>query len=76
MKALAVSSKPRDAIRLLDAFTAHSTAATEADAVRLRKQKRLDAATAPQGTGVTVQETGITDEEAFNRGFKKVAKAR
>lgn len=75
VKALAASERPRDAIKLIDNYKADQKKATDAESERLRKKKRLEGAVTPQGTAEP-PETGINDEEAFARGYKKVARAR
>jgi hypothetical protein len=67
---LAESKLADDAIKLLDGYAGHRQKAVEADAARQRKEKRLEQAVTPKGTAVPTQ-TSLSDEEAFNRGFKR-----
>ena len=71
IQALADSEKAPDAIKLLDAYKAHNDAAVKAEEERQRNQKRLAGNLTPTGTG-TPQAGGITDEQAFERGFKRI----
>ena len=75
VRALTASERPRDAIKLIDKFRADQKTAVDAEATRLKNQKRLEGAVTPQGTAEP-PETGIGDEEAFAKGYKKVARAR
>jgi len=78
VKALADSHNAKDAIKMLDAFTAAQKAATAAAAAAKEKaekaatnKQRLSAATTPQGVPAPVV-SSIGDEEAFAEGFKSV----
>lgn len=74
VKALADSDRGSDAIKLLDAYTAHQA---EAGKKTGKKTDRLAAAAVPDGRGGgDVATGGISDEEAFNRGYKRVAGAK
>ncbi len=71
------SSSTDDAIALLDSYNefkaAKAATPTPAEQSRRSKEKsqqRLSAATTPKGTQQPPQ-PGVSDEEAFNRGFKK-----
>lgn len=71
---LALSQRPRDAIKLLDTYAEHAKTAASADPTKdaaQKKQKRLSGAVTPQG-GPAPAETGLSDDEAFATGFKKV----
>lgn len=70
MKALAGSRMADDAIRLLDGYAEHKQKAAKSAEAAQRKQARLEAAVTPKGTSQPVS-TAISDEEAFNRGFKR-----
>ena len=59
-----------DAIKLLDGFADHRKTAGDAEAGRLRREKRLTNAVTPRGSAVPPT-TGISDEEAFAKGFKR-----
>jgi len=61
VKALAASDRPRDAIKLLNVYAEHYRKAA-------RNQRRLEAAVSPKGAA-PVTKSGISDEEAFMRGF-------
>jgi hypothetical protein len=75
-QALADSEKASDAIKLLDAYVEHSSALKKAEEDRLRKEKRLTGALTPVGIGQSGGGSGISDEEAFTRGFKRVRGAK
>ena len=75
VKALADSSQPKDAVKMLDLYVDHRKQVIEAETVRLKKQKRLEGAVTPVGMGGSPTPGAISDEEAFARGFKK-AKGR
>lgn len=77
--ALAESDDPEDAIQLLDKYEEHkaakaaeTNASAEKDRRHKKNQQRLDAATTPKGAGEPPQK-GLSDEEAFERGYKKQA---
>lgn len=74
IKSLTGSALADDTIKVLDSYGSHrqTLAATEAD--RARKQRRLQGATTPGGKTSGVTATGISDEQAFERGYKKVAR--
>lgn len=79
VRGLAESQVADDAIALFDRYAAHRQAAVDAAAARVsaevtrqRREKRLTGALTPQGTP-TPTTTGISDEEAFARGFKRAA---
>lgn len=79
VQALTESARSQDAISLLDSFTEHQaakaaiTAPAEKSRSKEKSQQRLSAATTPKGTAQPPQ-SGVSDEEAFNRGFKKHAR--
>jgi hypothetical protein len=74
VKQLAASDSGNDAVKMLDKFDDHrKVKAKEADD-RAKQQKRLEGAITPSGSG-TPPDTGISDEEAFSRGFNS-AKGR
>lgn len=73
LRALGASDLADDAIRVLDAYEQHRTAQSDADAARLKQQQRLSAAVTPTGSPAPVR-AGISDEEAFARGFKRAAR--
>ena len=75
VQALADSDKATDAIKLLDSFEVHRKKVADDAAAKLKKEKRLAGAITPQGTA-GVAETGISDEAAFERGFKRVVRAK
>lgn len=73
------SDRSSDAIKLLDAYTEKATEQQkekeEAEAAEKREkqnQKRLKGALTPNSSGAPDTKTGVTDEEAFQRGFNKV----
>lgn len=68
-------STANDAITLLDGFKAHKDQAATAGQAKEKQQKRLDAATPLKSSPAPITRA-ITDEEAFERGFKRVAKAK
>jgi hypothetical protein len=70
VRALTASDRPRDAIRLLDAYKTHSERAAADAEARRKKQERLAAAVTPKGSQEPPQ-TGIDDEAAFARGYKR-----
>lgn len=79
VKALAASSRTKDAIQLLDSYKTHteqaaSTKTTQQSSAE-RKNKRLEAAVTPRGTS-SAPDTGISDDAAFTKGFNKVHKSK
>lgn len=72
------SSQAEDAIKLLDSFYAARKAKAQPQAAaaqtnpqrKQQQERRLRANVEPQGTPVAV-DTGLTDEQAFLRGFKR-----
>jgi hypothetical protein len=72
VKALAGSERARDAIKLLDTYTEHGKAQKTTSPNKDAQRARLHSATTPRGTSSTAAPSAISDEEAFNRGFKKV----
>ena len=70
--ALSYSDRGRDAIKLLDTYKSANDTAAKAEADRIKKEKRLEGAVTPKGTS-SPPTTGISDDDAFNKGFKKVA---
>lgn len=67
VKALAASDSGNDAVKMLDAF---KTNREQSEDARKRKQKRLEGNLTPMGSGAP-PDTGISDDEAFSRGFKR-----
>lgn len=67
IQALAGSKLADDAIRLLDSFKEYQTKAAE---TKQKNERRLERAVAPKG-GTPPASTAISDDEAFNRGFKR-----
>jgi hypothetical protein len=68
IQALAASDKAADAIRMLDAFEAHTKAVAEATAKAAANKKRLDSAIQPKGTA-TPGNRNVSDEAAEQQGF-------
>lgn len=64
------SNRASDAIHLLDGYSEHQKQVTAEDAARLKREKRLEGAVVPKGTGGPAH-TGISDAEAFARGYKR-----
>jgi len=73
MVARTKSASADDAIVVLDGYTTSRQASAEADAARQKREKRLAGAVTPKGVQGAPPAIGISDEEAFARGFKKVA---
>jgi hypothetical protein len=71
IQALGASEKAADAIRMLDAFEAHTKAVAEATAKAAANKKRLDSAIQPKGTA-TPGNRNISDEAAEQQGFNSV----
>lgn len=74
-KKLAASPLADDAITLIDGFKTHRKTVVDADAARKRKEKRVEdalPATESKGGSGSV-DTGLSDEQAFELGFKRVA---
>lgn len=69
--AASFSDRGKDAIRLLDAFKSAKADMGKADEERARREKRLHGAVTPRGTVTSTGAGAISDEEAFNRGFKR-----
>ena len=69
-------STANDAIKLLDGFSQARPKAGDAEAARLKREKRLERAVTPAGTAGPITTSALTDEEAFARGFNKVARAK
>lgn len=71
-----LSEKITDQIAILDEYKNAAKAATtsSADSRQEKNNQRLRAATTPKTTGQAPQ-TGISDEQAFNRGFNRIRKA-
>lgn len=70
IQALGDSKLADDAIKVFDSYTEHQKKVQDAAAARQRNQRRLESAVTPRGTSHPVS-TGISDEEAFARGFKR-----
>lgn len=70
VKSLAESEVGDDAVKLLDTFDAHKAKVAADAEARLKKDKRLASAVAPRTTGEQPQ-PGLSDEDAFNRGYKR-----
>lgn len=70
VQGLAASDRGRDAVRLLDAYKANQAQIELAEQERLKKEKRLAGAVTPKGTNSPPQ-SGISDDAAFDRGFKR-----
>lgn len=75
VQALSTSEKAKDAIKLLDTYTAHQTKVAADETARQKREKRLAAAVTPTGTTGTPQ-TGINDDQAFERGFNRTRKPK
>lgn len=71
VKALAASEKAEDAISLFDAYKDHRKKLADQAAAKERNEKRLKGAVVPEGSAEPPV-TGISDEEAFERGLKRV----
>lgn len=69
-------NKADDAIKLLDGFSARSKKAEDDAAIRQRREKRLERAVAPKGTGAPGSPGLLSDEAAFERGAQKIIKQR
>lgn len=69
------SSRSTDAIALLDGFAEHTRKAVEATERRQRRDQRLQAAEVVRGTAEPPA-VGISDEQAFGRGFNRVHRSR
>lgn len=69
-QALGGSMAANDAITLLDAYAQAGKAKAAAEAEKQRNTKRLLGAVTPNGVA-SPPVAGISDEEAFNRGFKR-----
>lgn len=64
------SGSAKDAITLLDSFSEHRKKAEEEKGRRLSRETRLSRAVTTPGA-TQPPKTGISDEEAFGRGFKR-----
>lgn len=73
MKAKADSEKADDAIAIFDGYKAHRQKLADDEAARLKNEKRLKSAVVTVGTSEPPAK-GISDEDAFNRGVKRVMK--
>ena len=71
IKAKASSSSADDAIAVFDAYKAHKQKLTEDAAAKLKNEERLKSAVTVKGSAEPPT-TGISDEDAFNLGVKKV----
>jgi hypothetical protein len=77
---LANSDLADDAIKMLDGYAAHQKTAAKlaADAAKKaaedeKNKQRLESNLTPKGSGAPASTT-INDDDAFGKGFKKVAK--
>ena len=75
IKAKAASDLADDAIAVFDAYKAHRQKLADDEAARLKQDKRLQRAVAPKGSAEPPA-AGISDEEAFERGLKRVRGAK
>lgn len=71
IKTLAQSEVAEDAISLFDTYKAHRKKLAEDAEAKLRKEKRLQSAVVPTGSSESPS-AGISDDEAFERGLKRV----
>lgn len=74
-RALGASEQAEDTIKVLDTYKAHSGQVAADAQKRQQQEKRLQRAVVPEGSGAT-HEAGISDQEAFERGYKRAAKRR
>lgn len=69
---LSTSPLADDAIALIDGYKAHRKVQQDADAARQRREKRVEnAVPATAGKGGGAVDTGLSDEQAFELGFKR-----
>jgi hypothetical protein len=71
IKAKAASDLAEDAIAVFDAYKSHRQKLADDEAARLKKEKRLQGAVTVAGSPEPPS-AGISDEEAFERGLKRV----
>lgn len=71
LKAKAASDSGDDAVAVFDAYKTHRQKLADDEAARLKNEKRLKGAVTPKGTAEPPSQ-GISDEDAFERGLKRV----
>jgi len=80
---LAASPRAKDAIKLLDTFKARNESANQTaeeerarrekeEAARRRRQTRLETAVTPKGGAQVAGQSGMSDDEALEYGFRRV----
>jgi len=75
VKSLAQSDRATDAIKLLDAHRDSVESAAKAAKDKEVRKRRLEAAVSPIGSAGS-SDAGLSDQAAFERGFKQVARVR
>lgn len=71
---LCASPLADDTIKVLDSFAEHRKQVAKSTATQERNQRRLAGAVVPSGSGAVLS-TGIDDDAAFTRGFKRATKS-
>lgn len=71
VKALSGSPKAKDAIQLISLYRDAEAKAAKAAAEKEAREKRLDRAEQPQGVAHEATPSTPTEDESFERGFKK-----
>ena len=71
VQSLSASPKPQDAIRLISLFRESEAKAAKAAAEKESREKRLDRAEQPQGVAHEATPSTPTEDESFERGFKR-----
>ena len=71
LKAKAASDSADDAIAVFDAYKAHRQKLADDEAARLKNDKRLQRAISPKGSAEPPS-TGLSDDDALERGVKRV----
>jgi len=70
VKVLSSSDAGDDAVKLLDTYSEHQKKVSQSEEARLKREKRLAGALTPTGTSGDAP-TGISDEAAFERGYRR-----
>lgn len=71
VRKLTASESADDAVKVLDGYETHRKTALDADKKRQASEKRLQGALVPAGTAGAPATAGISDADAFARGFKR-----
>lgn len=72
---LAASDLADDAIKVFDTYKDSRKKLVEEEAAKVKKEKRLQGALTPEGSGEPPS-AGISEDEAFDRGFKRARGAK